>query len=190
MGQLPSLSNFIEKNEKFSKDSLAFRIDTVEQFDQWYNSINEKIKQKSKKSKIAYVNMDNIFRGTGEAKHKLLTSSQRFWISNELEQWWSPKHYLEFIKVFVDNARSKLLFNKIFEYYRLKPNQRDFPILSILQHCGAPTPLMDWSYNLDVALFFATKKAITSNSNYDIDHYFRFIRLIKRNKEGMNSITY
>lgn len=26
------------------------------------------------------------------------------------------------------------------------------PILSILQHYGAPTPLMDWSYNPDVAL--------------------------------------
>lgn len=180
MGQLPSYSNFIEKNEKFSKDSLAYRIDTVEQFDQWYNSINEKIKQKSKKSKIAYVNTDNIFRGMGEAKHKLLTSSQRFWISNELEQWWSPKHYLEFINVFVENARSKLLFNKIFEYYRLKPNQRDFPILSILQHYGAPTPLMDWSYNLDVALFFATEKAITSNSNNEIDHYFSIYQIDKK----------
>jgi hypothetical protein len=180
MGQLPSYNSFSEKNEKFSQDQFAYRIDTIDQFDEWYNSLTDKIKQKSEKSKIDYVNTDNMFRGMGEAKHKLLTSSQRFWITNELEQWWRPKRYLEFIKVFVDNARSKLLFRKVFEYYRLTPNQRDFPLLSILQHYGAPTPLMDWSYNLDVALFFATEKASPSYSSNDIDHYFSVYQIDKK----------
>lgn len=172
MGLLPYYNNFKEKNNKFSSNQEFHRIDTVEEFEDWYVKITSKLKVKSDNSKIGRINTDNMFRGMGEAKYKLFTSSQRFWITNELEQWWKPKKYLEFVQVFVDNARSKLLFTKVFEYYKLKPNQRDFPILSILQHYGAPTPLMDWSYSLDVTLFFATEKAYPSSSSNEIDHYF------------------
>lgn len=126
-----------------------------------------------------------MFRGLGEAKYKLYNSSQRFWITNELEQWWRSKRYLEFVQVFVDNARDKLLFQKVFEYYKLAPNQRDFPLLSILQHYGAPTPLMDWSYSLDVTLFFATENAYPSCSSSEIDHYFSIFH-IDKNKQKHN----
>jgi hypothetical protein len=129
-----------------------------------------------------------MFRGVGEAKYKLITSSQRFWITNELEQWWHPRRYLEFIQVFVNNARSKLLFKKVFEYYRLTPNQRDFPLLSILQHYGAPTPLMDWTYNIDVSLFFASENAQPSNSSNDIEQYFS-IYLIDKKKQKNNEFN-
>ena len=180
MGQLPTYKNFTEKNEKFSLDQEFYRIDTVDQFDEWYSFLSQRLQDKSENSKIERVNTNNMFRGMGEAKYKLLTSSQRFWITNELEQWWQPKRYLEFIQVFVDNARSKLLFKKVFEYYRLKPNQRDFPLLSILQHYGAPTPLMDWSYSLDVTLFFATENAFPSYSFNEIDHYFSVYHIDKK----------
>jgi len=116
MGQLPTYKDFNEKNEKFSLDQEFYRIDTVAQFDEWYSYLTQRLQDKSEKSKLDRVNTNNMFRGMGEAKYKLLTSSQRFWITNELEQWWRPKRYLEFIQVFVDNARSKLLFKKVFEF--------------------------------------------------------------------------
>ena len=189
MGKLPLYNTLLEKNEKFSQDHTCNnRIDTIAEFDKWYYSLFNIINKKTEKSKLNNVNTDNMFRGMGEAKHKLFTSSQRFWIVNNLDQWWSPKKYLEFIKVFLDNARSKLLFKKVFEYYRLSPNQRDFPILSILQHYGAPTPLMDWSYNLDVALFFATENVFPSYSMNEIDQYFSVYQ-IDKNKQRKNEFT-
>jgi len=183
MGQLPSYRDFNEKNEKFRRDGQFQDIDTIEQFDQWYSGIKRLIRKKSEKSKLERINTNHMFRGMSEAKYKLLTSAQRFWIINELEQWWRPRRYLEFVQKFVDNARHKLLFKKVFEYYRLAPNQRDFPILSILQHYGAPTPLMDWSYNLDVALFFATENVQVSYSGNDIDHYFSIYHIDKKEQK-------
>ncbi|WP_017732536.1 FRG domain-containing protein [Nafulsella turpanensis] len=193
MGQLPIYSSFLEKNDKFVVDDHFFRIDTVEQFDKWYSFMTRRVDEKIEKSKTERTNINNMFRGMGEAKYKLMTSSQRFWITNELEQWWRPRRYLEFIQVFVQNARKKLLFKKVFEYYKLAPNQRDFPILSILQHYGAPTPLMDWTYNLDVALFFASENARPSYSTNEIDHYFSIYHIEKNKqhyKEFYNLLDY
>lgn len=180
MGLLPSYKSIEEKNDKFRQSNQPIRIDTVKEFDDWYNHTKRIIREKSEKSKLDKTNTNHMFRGMGEAKYKLLNSSQRFWITNELEQWWKPKKYLEFVQKFVDNARSKLLFKKVFEYYRLTPNQRDFPLLSILQHYGAPTPLMDWSYNIDVALFFATENVVPSYSSNDIDKYFSIYHIDKK----------
>lgn len=193
MGLLPSYKNFEEKNKKFSIQNQYKIINTVKEFDFWYKETNERIKRISNDSKIEKINTNNMFRGMGEAKYKLLTSAQRFWIINELEQWWHPNSYLDFVKVFVTNARSKLLFIKVFEYYKLAPNQRDFPILSILQHYGAPTPLMDWSYSVDVALYFATENNKPSYSTSEIDQYFSVYHIdkkIQRKNQFNNLLDY
>ncbi len=187
MGQLENYSDLQEKNKQFSRKQEFSIIDTIEEFDKWYKTLKESSSKVSSKSKISSVNTNKMYRGMSESKYKLLTSSQRFWILNELEQWWRPKRYLEFIETFVDNARKKLLFNKVFEYYKLKPNQRDFPILSILQHYGAPTPLMDWSYNVDVALYFATE-GVKPSSSKDIELYFSIYE-IDKNKQIKNEFN-
>ncbi len=180
MGLLPIYRDFNEKNKKFTSDKSFVNIDTIEGFENWYENIKSILEIRSENTKLAHINTNHMFRGMREAKYKLMTSSQRFWITNELEQWWAPKRYLEYIQEFVDNARSKLLFKKVFEYYKVAPNQRDFPLLSILQHYGAPTPLMDWSYNIDVALFFATEKAYPSYSSNKIDQYFSIYHINKK----------
>jgi hypothetical protein len=179
MGQLASYKDFPEKNSKFARKQSFFRIDTVAEFDEWYELLSSRTKSISDKNRPGEIDTASMFRGMGEAKHKMLTSAQRFWIVNDLSQWWAPKRYLEFVQILVDNAKDKLLFKKVFEYYRLTPNQRDFPILSILQHYGAPTPLMDWTYNVDVALYFATENSSISYSNNDIDHYFSIYHIDK-----------
>lgn len=183
MGLLASYKDFEEKTKKFSSSNPHFMIETVEEFDKWYLEITARRKFKQNNEIENKMDTSNIFRGMGEAKHKMFTSSQRFWIINELEQWWKPKKYLAFVNVFVENARQKPLFKKVFEYYKLAGNQRDFPLLSILQHYGAPTPLMDWTYNLDVALYFATQGIAPSYSSNKIDQYFSVYQIDKKQQQ-------
>jgi len=186
MGTLKNYENFEEKNKSFSKLNDFHYIDTIQQFNSWYKSVVDIQKEQSIEDRLS-INYNYMFRGMGEAKYKLFNSSQRFWIINEVGQWWKPKKYLEYVNDFIVKARDKKLFNKIFEYYNLNPTQRDFPILSILQHYGAPTPLMDFSYDLDVALFFATEKASPSSSSNKIDQYFS-IYLIDKTKQKKNEL--
>lgn len=186
MGQLGSYSGFPEKLQKFAQSQPFFKIDTVDQFDDWYKLITTSDEYKAKASVPGEIDTRNMFRGMGEAKHKMFTSAQRFWILNELAQWWAPKRYLEFVQSFVNNAKGKLLFNKVFEYYRLSHNQRDFPILSILQHYGAPTPLMDWTYNVDVALYFQPNTQLAVIPLMKLISTFLFIILIRAAKKKKN----
>lgn len=94
MGKLASYKDFEEKMRKFSKDRQYFKIDTVQDFDDWYSQLGSKDKLTQNDDNTSRVNTNNMFRGMSEAKYKLLTSSQRFWIVNELDQWWKPKKYL------------------------------------------------------------------------------------------------
>jgi hypothetical protein len=52
MGQLPTYNSFADKNEKFVVDQRFNRIDTVDQFDDWYSYLNRSIRDKSENSKI------------------------------------------------------------------------------------------------------------------------------------------
>lgn len=103
------------------------------------------------------------------------------------------KTYIEFISKLVDKANDNPLINKVFKTYNYSRRDREFPILSLLQHYGAPTPLMDWTYNNNVAFYFATnglfKKEKTSNT---IDEYFSVYRINKRNykSELLNIIDF
>lgn len=100
---------------------------------------------------------------------------------------WANRSYLEYVNDLVKKASGLPLLAKVFKYYKLHYTQTDFPTLSILQHYGAPTPLIDFTYNLDVALYFATEFCKPSNSSNPLDHYFRLMRLIGTVRLKMNS---
>jgi hypothetical protein len=176
MAELPTYKDLEEKRFFFSNGQKeSFVIDTKTALDNWFNNMQLEEKLESEIDPTAW-----IYRGMTEAKHKLLTSSQRLWISHEMSQW-ANKNYIEFISDLVDKANENTLINQVFKLYNYTRRDREFPILSLLQHYGAPTPLMDWTYNNNVALFFATdylKKEKESRAK--IDDYFSLYRINKR----------
>ena len=150
----------VKKNSFRAHDH--FIIDTKNDFDLWFNNIIA-IKAEER--------TNFIFRGMKEAKHKLYTSGQRQWLENDMTEW-AGMTYLNFIYELVNHARNHPLLEKVFDVYNYSATQREFPILSILQHYGGPTPLMDWTYNINVALFFATENLSGGHGTNSIDNYF------------------
>jgi hypothetical protein len=117
-----------------------------------------------------------------DAKYKLFTSSQRYWITNNMSEWKQDYTYKNFIEDLVTNAKINPLLNRVFELYGYRNEERDFPLLSLLQHYGAPSPLLDWSYNIKCAAFFAidgVKRPF--NGGNSIDNYMSIYSIHKKN---------
>lgn len=112
-----------------------------------------------------------LYRGLFNSRYKLFTTGQRFWITNELDK--RIDSYSEFIINVIkltkeENGESVSRF-----FQRLMDKNDDLAILSYIQHYGGPTPLLDFTRNIDVALYFATHSSETIHcSNDEIDNYF------------------
>lgn len=178
MAELQEYKTLDEKRSFFRNgDRESFVINTIEELDRWFENVKAFENDISSNDATAL-----IYRGVKEAKHKLYTSAQRLWILENLNQW-GKYDFLDFVKTMIINANKNVLINKVFSLYYSNPKtNRDFPILSLLQHYGAPTPLMDWSYNQNVAFYFATEKLDTFSYETDkIENYFSIYRINKRN---------
>lgn len=190
MLQLKTYDNLEEKKSSFA-NYQHWSIDTVEDFDYWYKAITGKdshVEISSSKHEhnqledITYNKCRYIFRGVGDARYKIYSSGQRQWNCNNMAEW-TTKSYLEFINDLLEEARKLPLLDRVFRFYKLAPIQRDFPLMSILQHYGAPTPLIDWTYNVNVALYFATEFCGPGTSSQEIDRYFS-VNIIDRNAQS------
>ena len=95
---------------------------------------------------------NHIYRGVNSASFKLYTAAQRKWIENDLYRTIS---YNNFVNCILNKAKSNNLLGRYFSSIGVKAN--DLLYLSFLQHYCPQTPLLDFTHNLDVALFFATK---------------------------------
>ena len=118
-----------------------------------------------------------VFRGCGEAKYMLYNSSQRLYINQELHNQIPAdeisEHYRGFIENLIDSCKnwnngvvSKLLMNAGID------ENNALAYLSYMQHFGVPSPLLDYTYNPYVALFFAVDGLEYKPSNNEIDNYF------------------
>lgn len=177
MSKLESYPDIDSKSICFDQeppDAQYSRIDTAYQFKQWYEAMTARL--------AADKPYANFFRGANEAKFKLYNSAQRYWIQNKLmeaESLAMPLSYLDMIQNMVDKAKEVKLLRQVFEYYEITEDQMDFPLLSILQHYNAPTPLMDWTYDFRIALYFATCDLRRSERAGVIEDYISVYRLQK-----------
>lgn len=140
------------------------------------------------------------FRGQAEGSWKIFASAQREWLVKELDRAYGDYHrFLQSLLLYFKGNGSTFLQ----KYCKVVT---DISIFSTIQHYGVPTPFVDWTSNLDVALYFAS----LGNENcvgFETDSYFsvyclavgkgpetpnndlyRFSTLLESHKEEMQKV--
>lgn len=120
-----------------------------------------------------------LFRGQPDAKLMLYSSLQRLWIGRKLS-----KHYGSYRQL-IDNliANSKEWNSGLVSRYLKNAgwHETEMSILSIMQHYGVPTPLLDFTYDINKSLFFATQNIDFSPPVSEIEKYFSIYYIYKDN---------
>tara|TARA_R110000744_G_scaffold119126_2_gene222299 strand:+ start:6775 stop:8040 length:1266 start_codon:yes stop_codon:yes gene_type:complete len=164
--QPPYYSNdFISEYSSILQKSKCFdqiNIDTVEQFDKIYDEYKSK--------------EDMLFRGQREAKWRLYSNLQRFWILNKLDE--EENSFEEFLDKLVTNGKTDYEENikKILSEHNID-SINAISILGFLQHHSCPTPLLDWTYKFQNALFFGLDGLEENQGAKEIDDYFSLFYL-------------
>jgi hypothetical protein len=146
-------TSFIQKSTCFDQ----IKIETTQQVDELIAKFNG--------------SNDILFRGQRESRWRLYSTLQRFWIWDNL-----PKvglNYLTLLQNLIANGKAKYedeITQVLTELHTDSLN--DISILGFLQHHGCPTPLLDWTYNFENALFFGVDKLERNNEVREIDKYF------------------
>lgn len=166
--------DFISEYQSTLQKSNSFHqinIDTQEQF----NEIYEELKDKN----------DFLFRGQGEAKWRLYSQLQRVWINNKLFK--TEDSFQKFLEKLVengletygDNIRKILAGNNI-------ATANAVSVLGYLQHHGCPTPLLDWTYRFQNAIYFALDGVAPNPGTREIEDYFSVYFIEEKYFKGSN----
>lgn len=120
---------------------------------------------------------NTLFRGLSEAKYKSYTSAQRFWLQKDVKDLYGYS-YLIFVESLIDRIKNNQILSEYYESLHIPFS--DINILCFLQHYGAPSPLLDFTYKRDIALYFASESI--SYSSYcsgtnEIDNYLSIYSL-------------
>lgn len=153
MAIIPTYKDYFEKERYFT----VIYIDSKKDFDKYFEDFQNK--------------ENSVWRGLNESKYKLYTSLQRFWIENDFKDDIDEViKYIEHCNKFSLKWNNNFL-EKYFENNNIG-NLQLFACLSFLRHHGNPSPLMDWSRNPNVALYFASRYSIIEPSNSKIENRF------------------
>lgn len=118
-----------------------------------------------------YKNTNNIlFRGQREAKWGLYSSLQR----NIINRGVSDKiDYLKLLNDIIKLGKEKYSEEilRILNYFNID-TLNDVAILGYLQHHNCPTPLLDWTYSFNNALYFGIDGIENNSSELEINDYF------------------
>jgi hypothetical protein len=145
--------SLIQKSYLFDQ----FTIDTEEDFDKIYYKHKEENHM--------------LFRGQREARWRLYSTLQRFWIWHKLNE--NENGYLEFLQKIIKVGKEKyqIMIEEILEENHID-TINDIAILGFLQHHETPTPLLDWTYSFQSAMFFGVSGIEQNTGVKEIDNYF------------------
>ena len=120
-----------------------------------------------------------LFRGVSEAKYKLYTSGQREYIQNEYNLLGVkyPNFMQSLLYILADDADLKA-YNTI---ANIQTNASYY--FTYLQHYGAPTPYIDFTTDVFVALFFSCHNPHFVPSDNEIDNYLSLYYVEKNDIE-------
>ncbi|WKW45509.1 FRG domain-containing protein [Myroides sp. JBRI-B21084] len=151
--QIAEYGSFIQKSTFFDQQ----KIETKEQVDE--------LLEKFKDTK------NILFRGQREAKWRLYSTLQRFWIWDKMNE--NGEDYPAFLKGIIENGRKEYenQISAILKEINVD-SLNDISVLGYLQHHNCPTPLLDWTYNFKTALFFGVDGLENYESPREIDKYF------------------
>lgn len=129
MAQLPIYSDFESKSDHF-------KIKMINNIDEFQQLMKEHATSKG------------IYRGISSSAYKIFTSWQRTMIKDNLEGKTDLLKY-------VNQVRNNDLLAKYFQNFNVPTSE--ISIFSLLQHYGAPSPILDFTKNLSKALYFSTE---------------------------------
>ena len=151
---------YISEYQSFVQKSLFFdqiKIDTEEEVDKLFEKYNG--------------NEEFLFRGQREAKWRLYSSLQRFWVWDKFSK--DQDLYNKFLKSITEKGKDK--FQTVIEEILGKihvDSLNDLAVLGFLQHHDCPTPLLDWTYNFENAMFFGIDNLANEKSIVEVENYF------------------
>ncbi|KAA9331146.1 FRG domain-containing protein [Adhaeribacter soli] len=125
----------LQKSNSFAQ----VNIDTQEHFDKIYEEYRAA--------------EDILFRGQREAKWRLYSRLQRDWIIEKLHKNGSYQSLLERM-VKLGKEEYGLKIQELLQANHID-STNSIAVLAYLQHHGCPTPLLDWTYRFQNALYFA-----------------------------------
>lgn len=151
---------YISEYDSFLQKSYLFeqqQIDSETDFDKIYDKLKNVKKM--------------LFRGQRESRWRLYSNLQRYWIWHKLNE--TETDYFQFIKKMIELGKSK--FEK--KIYEILENNNidsinDVAILGFLQHHETPTPLLDWTYSFQNAIYFGIDNIEPNQGMKEIDNYF------------------
>ena len=167
MKSLPEYSSLDEKSQFFAQPNSNYPwvIETEAEFDSLYNILCDEYNN-CIKTGGEYL----LFRGVCEAKYKTFTSAQRSWLTNEWKDT-TPKGFLDYITSLLDAIKQNQNFKDFYKSLNVVPN--DLLYLSLLQHYGASSPMLDFTHSLDMGLFFMIDGTTDIDTNSPtINQYF------------------
>lgn len=159
----------ISEYKSFLQKSLFFdqiNIETEEGIDELFNKYES--------------NKDFLFRGQREAKWRLYSSLQRFWVWDKFDK--TQQGYEGFLRKITNLGKE--LFSGSIEEILLKihiDSINELAILGFLQHHNCPTPLLDWTYNFKNAMFFGIDGIEETETVVEIEKYFSVYFIEERN---------
>lgn len=168
----------ISEYQSFVQKSLFFdqiKIETEKEIDELF----EKYKGKE----------DLLFRGQRESKWRLYSSLQRFWVWDKFPK--NQEVFNRFLKSITEKGKDKFgtVIEEILEKIHID-SLNELAVLGFLQHHDCPTPLLDWTYNFENAMFFGIDNLDSKESVVEIENYFSvyFIKESHFGEGGMRKL--